>query len=111
MQGPGAENLSPPPGAGADCTPTSDLTTCCIRGTIGCHQPHTEPTLLERLDAAETDLRLAEHARKEAYALRMSMGPGAGVLVSKAETGSMVAAALCSAAAARCLVCVEEMPQ
>lgn len=89
-------------------TGTSGIVGACLRGTVGCtidHRP--EPTLLDRLDQAEHELRAAERELDMSLDLERSLGriDLAATVNSRARLNAK--SALCMAAATRCLVSVE----
>lgn len=92
------------------CTPGAAGGGACIRGTVGCPNQHDEITLLDRLD-------MAERVLQEAMALPVvppDVAPWEDVVaVTRDWKMARVAAinsasARCMAAAARCIVSVED---
>lgn len=71
----------------------------CLRGTAGCVIDHHEPTLMEKLAVAEDELRTAERKAR-----RFRERQAHDAVIASAETDVNAKAALCMAAAARCLV-------
>lgn len=99
----------------SDCVRGPATAGTCVRGTAGCSLEHAEPTLLEKLDAAEKALATAERRLHGAQGLyrAVSIHPGPHTLplqaVNEAVADVNAASARCMAAAARCLVTTEDI--